>query len=147
MKIFNLGRKKQKPEAPTMETGTGPQPDYQRMMRTIQGDAKGHALNKLIVSDASNPVKSSNQNPFNLSVMDVMGHWESAESEEDIIRLFLNGRTTVNGDEIEGGYRINKMAEDFKMSLAYIDAYKAWTLLGGSSGGTAPSTIKEGDRK
>jgi hypothetical protein len=146
MKLF--GKKKEEPkDKPTMETGTGPQPDYQRMMRTIQGDAKGHALNKLIVSDASNPIKSSNANPFNLAVMDVMGHWESAESEEDIIRLFLNGRTTVSGEEIEGGYRINKMAEDFKMSLAYIDAYKAWTLLGGSSGGTAPSTIKEGDRK
>ena len=91
MKLPFIGKKKpQEQPTPTVDTGTGPQPDYQKMMRAISGDAKGHALNKLIVSDPSNPIKSSNSNPFNLSVMDVLGYWESAESEEEVIRLFLN---------------------------------------------------------
>lgn len=148
MKIF--GRKKeagqtQQPQG--VDTGKGSSPDYRRMMMTLGGDAKGHALAKLLTSDASNAIKSSNSNPFNLSVMDVMGHWESAESEEDILRLFLNGRTGVGEEEIEGGYRINKMAEDFKMTLTYSDAYKAWTIMGGAGFPPVPSRMDEGRPK
>jgi hypothetical protein len=127
-----------------MDTGTGPQPDYRRMQMTIGGDAKGHALNKLLTSDASNAIKSSNANPFNLSVMDVMGHWEECESEEEIIQFFLNGR---NDQGFEGGYRVNKMAEDFKMTTGYIEGFKAWTLIGGQVNPPAPAQLNEGDKK
>ena len=147
MKFF--GKKDEKKETQTARAtaGTGQIPDNRSLLMTIGGDAKGHALNKLMASDRSNAIKSSNSNPFNLSVMDVMGHWESAESEEDIIRLFLNGRTEIAGEEIEGGYRINKMAEDFKMTLTYSDAFKAWTIMGGGGIPPAPSELTEGAKK
>lgn len=147
MKIF--GRGKKAPTTPVLgaDTGTGAAPDYQRMMRMMGGDAKGHALGKLLKSDPDNAVKANIHNVFNMSVMDVLGSWESCESEEDIIRVFLNGRTSMDGQEIEGGYRINSMAEDFKMTLGYIEGFKAWTLIGGVGQAQAPSTLKEGDKK
>lgn len=144
--MINPFKKKDEPEVQPKASPL-PTPDYQKMMRVMTGDSKGNALNKLIASDASNAIKSSNANPFNLSVMDVMGHWEEAKDEQDIIRFFLNGRRGPGTDEIEGGYRINKMAEDFKMTILYSDAFKAWTILGSPGGGGAPSTLTEGDRK
>jgi len=150
MKIWN-SRPKPKKDASKQanaDTGTGPTPDYQRMMRVIGGDAKGHALNRLITSDDSNAIKSSNANPFNLAVMDVMGHWEEAEDEGEIIQLFLNGRARpADMGEIEGGYRINKMAEDFRMTQQYIEGFKAWTLLGGQGMVAPPKTLTEGNKE
>ena len=149
MKIFGRGKKAPTPtQATPADTGQGPMPDYQRMMRVMAGDAKGHALGKLLKSDADNAVKANIHNVFNMSVMDVLGSWESCESEEDIIRVFLNGRTSISdATEIEGGYRINTMAEDGTMTVQYVEGFKAWTLIGGVGQAQAPSTLKEGDKK
>ena len=146
MKLFNRGKDKPKQtgqQQTVVDTGTGAAPDYQRMMRIMAGDAKGHALGKLLKSDEDNAVKANIHNVFNMSVMDAISHWEEFESEDELLQMFLNGRT----GQMEGGYRINTMAEDGTMTVQYVEGFKAWTLIGGVGQAQAPSTIKEGDRK
>lgn len=147
MKLFHRPKAngEAKPNEPRpVETGVAVVPDYHKMMRTGIGDAKGHALDKLLRSDDSNAIKAIIHNVFNMSVMDAMSRWEEFDSEEELLQTFLNGRI----GEMEGGYRINTMAEDGIRSEQYVRGFMAWTLMVGPAAQVLnDSRLKEGNKK
>lgn len=127
-----------------IDSGRGETPDYNRMMRLITGDAKGHALNAILASDKNNPVKAIIHNVFNMSVADCIAHWEEFDSEVELFQFFLNGRI----GEDEGGYRINSRAEEGKATDQYVEGFKAWSLLGPIGAMAADQKrLSEGDKK